>query len=383
MNRKLLSFVLMIALISTLLIVPATSEEQMRSITPYAITSPAQADELWNKDIGRSFILGASMTPTYSIVVPERGYLIFRQSRYYSIKLWYNASKTSVVSKWSDWGGYLLGPGTYYLSVGMSTSPADKSLYTYFLPLSAYVNVAVTVDGDHADVNVSLLGDGMEADKATIKWIDDFPALKDANHYAMKWKNKVDGLAFTVTENGNYSVHMYTTQEAWKKFPAAVDFRVEGIVDATPTPEPTATPAPAAKTATVGGLKYSLSGSKATVTGPKDKNASMLTIPATIKANGKTYKVTAVKTSACKGMKKLTALTIGKNVRNIGKNAFYGCKKLQTINIRTKQLTGTTVASNAFKGIAAKAKITCPSGKKNAYRKLLQKRGVGDKATFK
>ena len=43
MNRKLLSFVLMIALISTLLIVPATSEGQMRSITPYAITSPAQA----------------------------------------------------------------------------------------------------------------------------------------------------------------------------------------------------------------------------------------------------------------------------------------------------------------------------------------------------
>lgn len=151
-----------------------------------------------------------------------------------------------------------------------------------------------------------------------------------------------------------------------------------------PTPEPTATPAPAAaKTATVGGLKYSLSGSKATVTGPKDKNAAKLTIPATIKANGKTYKVIAVKASACKGMKKLTALTIGKNVRNIGKNAFYGCKKLQTINIRTKQLTGTTVASNAFKGIAAKAKITCPSGKKNAYRKLLQKRGVGDKATFK
>ena len=391
MNKNLFSFVLMIALILTLFVVPATSEEQIMPIVPYAVTAPSQVDELWDKDIGRSFILGASMTPTYSIEVQERGYLIFRQSRYYTVRLWNNASLTSQATKWSDWGGYLLDPGTYYLSVSMSTSPADKSLYTYFLPLSAYVNVAVTVDGDHADITVNLLGEGMDESKVAIKWIDDHPQLKDANHYATPWKNKAEGRGFTVTKNGDYSVHMYTTQEAWKNFPAALDFKVEGIVDATeaPTDEPTAAPiviepAPEEKkNVTVSGVKYSLSGSKATVTGMKNKNAAKLTIPATVKANGKTYKVTAVKASACKGMKKLSTLVLGKNVKTIGKNAFYGCKALKTITIKTTKLTGSSVGANAFKGILAKVKITCPSGKKSAYKKLLQKRGVGKKATFK
>ena len=152
---------------------------------------------------------------------------------------------------------------------------------------------------------------------------------------------------------------------------------------AEPAAEPAVTVVPEKKSATVGGVKYSLSGSKATVIGVKNKNARKLTIPATIKANDKTYKVTAIKASACKNMKKLATLTIGKNVKTIGKNAFYGCKALKTIKIKTTKLNSTTVGSNAFKGIASKAKITCPSGKKSAYKKLLQKRGVGSKATFK
>ena len=178
-------------------------------------------------------------------------------------------------------------------------------------------------------------------------------------------------------------MHLYTEQEAWKKFPAAVDFTVEGIVDApeeTVAPEPTV--APEKTSATVGGVKYSLSGDKATVTGVKDKSAARLTIPATIKANGKTYKVTAVKASACKGMKKLSAVTIGKNVKTIGKNAFNGCSKLKSVTIKTTLLTGATVGANAFKGIQSKAAIKCPAKKLKAYKKLLQKRGVGKKAQF-
>ena len=41
------------------------------------------------------------------------------------------------------------------------------------------------------------------------------------------------------------------------------------------------------------------------------------------------------------------------------------------------------VKSGAFKGINAKATIKCPRGKKDEYRKILQKKGVPKTAKFK
>ena len=51
-----------------------------------------------------------------------------------------------------------------------------------------------------------------------------------------------------------------------------------------------------------GALKYSLKGSAATVTAPKSKKVKSLIIPASIKVNGKSYKVTAIRESAFKGI---------------------------------------------------------------------------------
>ena len=154
--------------------------------------------------------------------------------------------------------------------------------------------------------------------------------------------------------------------------------------DPTNPGDPTVDPAPATPTtATVGALKYSLKGSAATVTGPKSKSAKKLTIPATIKVNGKTYKVTAIQASAFKSMKKLTTVVIGKNVKTIGKNAFYKCAKLKSITIKTTKLTTKTVGANAFKGVYKKVTVKVPAKKLKAYKTLLKKKGLPKTAKVK
>ena len=94
-------------------------------------------------------------------------------------------------------------------------------------------------------------------------------------------------------------------------------------------------------------LEYRFSGKTAVVTSPINKNASALTIPATVEANGKTYKVTEIADKAFYGMKKLTKVTIGKYVQEIGEKAFANCPKLKTV----KGGNGITeIDDAAFKG---------------------------------
>ena len=114
-----------------------------------------------------------------------------------------------------------------------------------------------------------------------------------------------------------------------------------------------------------------------------NKNAKSITIPDAVMYENVTYKVTGVAAKALKGNKKITKLTIGKNVKTIGASAFYGCKELKKLTIKTKYLTSKSVGKKAFSGIYKKARITVPSGRKKAYKKLLKQRGVSSKATIK
>ena len=177
-----------------------------------------------------------------------------------------------------------------------------------------------------------------------------------------------------------------------------------------------------------GGATLSLNaGSKtATVTGTDGSGATKVTIPATVTVNGTTYKVTAIANNAFKGQKKITKVTIGKNVttigkyafsgctglktisgmsglieigdgafqkctalksitigkkvKKIGKNAFNGCKKLAKITIKTTKLTKKTIGKNCFKGVAAKAEFKCPKKQKKDYETWLKKPGNAPKA---
>ena len=88
------------------------------------------------------------------------------------------------------------------------------------------------------------------------------------------------------------------------------------------------------------------------------------------------YLVTAIESKAFLDNKKLQTVCIGKNVEGIGKNAFYGCKKLKKIIIKTALLTQNSVGAKAFKGIHKKAVVKVPKKKKRIYQRLLKNKGL-------
>lgn len=154
---------------------------------------------------------------------------------------------------------------------------------------------------------------------------------------------------------------------------------------------------------------------------PAKKNLKTLVIQDTVKANGKTYKVTGISADACLEMGRLTKVTIGKNVKwighcafanceklttvlggeavetiyneaffgcislkaitlhskvkNIGLYAFMFCEKLKTITILTKKLTTSKVGSGAFSELPAKVTVKCPASKLKTYKIILVKKG--------
>ena len=80
---------------------------------------------------------------------------------------------------------------------------------------------------------------------------------------------------------------------------------------------------------------------------PTKKKTSKITIPDTVTIDGSVYKVTAIEANAFKNNKKITKVTIGKNVTSIGKNAFMGCTKLTSVTIGKKVKT---IGASAFSG---------------------------------
>ena len=105
------------------------------------------------------------------------------------------------------------------------------------------------------------------------------------------------------------------------------------------------------------------------------KKKAAVTVPDSVTADGRRFAVTGIAKSALKGNKKLKSVVVGKNVKTIGEKAFYGCKSLKKLTIKSKVLK--KVGKNAFKGIHAKARIKVPKAKLKAYKKLLKKKGQG------
>lgn len=107
------------------------------------------------------------------------------------------------------------------------------------------------------------------------------------------------------------------------------------------------------------------------------KKGTNIKVPDLVVLNGQTFFVTSIVKAAFGGNKKLKSIIIGKNVKKIGEKAFYGCKALKKITIKSTGLK--KVGKNAFKGIHKSAKIKVPKKKLKAYRKLLKKKGQGGK----
>ena len=133
----------------------------------------------------------------------------------------------------------------------------------------------------------------------------------------------------------------------------------------------------------VGNYKYKVSSTSAkTVTLTKKvTKKKAVTVPATVKISGTSYKVTAIGVNVWKNDKTLQSVVIGKNVKTIGSKAFYGAKNLKKVTIKTTKLT--SVESGAYKGVSKKITIKVPAGKKKAYKKLLKKKGLPTQTKWK
>ncbi len=108
------------------------------------------------------------------------------------------------------------------------------------------------------------------------------------------------------------------------------------------------------------------------VTGLKKKSLTQIKIATVVTIGGVKYKVTSIGANAFKGNKKITKVTIGKNVKKIGANAFANCKKLKNVRINSKKLK--KIGNKAFfKKKGKKITFKVPKAKKKAYKKLIKR----------
>ncbi len=210
---------------------------------------------------------------------------------------------------------------------------------------------------------------------------------------------QLDGLPY-----GEHTVTIEVAQGSLAVDAVAVLGKVYGVTEQKPggnTNTPTASPVPTkapdtgkqtdklakGSTCQAGGANYVVTNPSAKTVAyraPKKTGAKSITIPETIKVSvgGQTekFKVTAVSENAFAKCKKVTKITVGKQVETIEKGAFKNCKSLRKIVIKSTKLK--KVGNNAVKGIHKKAVITCGKKKVKAYKKLFSKK-TGFKKTMK
>lgn len=187
--------------------------------------------------------------------------------------------------------------------------------------------------------------------------------------------------AKTVLNNANA-----TAAELDAAIAAVTGAKLEGVSNIEPAPQ-----IPAVGTVkTEKGLQFKvtksdLTNGTVTVVKPQSKKVKKVTIPATVKINGVTFKVTAIAANAFQNAKSLETVTIGKNVTKIGKNAFNKCSKLRKVTF--KGIKSPKIGTKAFKGTNAKCTVKAPKkmGKKefNKLKTALKKAKISSKSSIK
>lgn len=130
----------------------------------------------------------------------------------------------------------------------------------------------------------------------------------------------------------------------------------------------------------VGKLYYKVTKSAArggtvSVVRPASKKYKKITVPASVKLNGYTFRVTAIGAEAFRNNKRLVSVQTGSNVTKIGKLAFAGCRSLKRAVIGKQTAT---VCAKAFYGDRKLKNIKIASAKlkkveKQAFRDIHKK----------
>lgn len=147
--------------------------------------------------------------------------------------------------------------------------------------------------------------------------IEKAEALKQSDYTAESWKNLQTALD-AAKKLTDATAEQTVVDQAASDLETAILALVKADTENTGTTDKKKKPA-VGTVKTVGQIKYKVTG-KNTVTVNKyaKKNITKTSIPATVKINGYTFKVTAIADSAFSGCSKLTKVTVGSNVKAIG-----------------------------------------------------------------
>lgn len=184
---------------------------------------------------------------------------------------------------------------------------------------------------------------------------------------------------------GTITLAPTATTEGKKEFKCTVcgDTKTETLAKlsaGTTTPDKDSDTIPIKETLAKAGTKCTVGGNQYTVTkagkevrfSKANAKKKSITIPATIKADGISYKVTEVGANAFKNNKKVKKVVIGANVSKIAKKAFNKCPNLKTVVIKSTKLTKKTASKKCFSKVNKKMVIKVSKKSKKTYAKIFK-----------
>lgn len=191
-------------------------------------------------------------------------------------------------------------------------------------------------------------------------------------------------LSKTVLKNGFYAIYTIGTGNIHSSFPTPTPSpqKTPGT-SATPTKKPDtsvdteknpgeiskADMGKAGTRVTVDNVVYQSTGvDSVAYTGTSNSIGKSVTVPDTVKVNGKTYPVTELSSGAFQGSG-IQKITLGKNVKKIGKAAFKNCKKLKRVTFPSKIQT---LGKEAFSGCTKLGSVSLPSSVKTVGTKAFK-----------
>ena len=105
--------------------------------------------------------------------------------------------------------------------------------------------------------------------------------------------------------------------------------------------------------------------------------AKKVTMSRSVRIDGVRYCITAVRSRAFEGHRKVTSIRLGSKVNTIGDRAFRNCKKLEKLYIQSSKLKPEDIGERVFENVPKDLKIYVPEKKKDEYRKMFREKGLG------
>ena len=102
-----------------------------------------------------------------------------------------------------------------------------------------------------------------------------------------------------------------------------------------------------------------------------------VTISRSVRIDGVRYCITAVRSRAFEGHRKVTSIRLGSKVNTIGDRAFRNCKKLEKLYIQSSKLKPEDIGERVFENVPKDLKIYVPEKKREEYRKMFREKGLG------